>query len=120
MRTPHMKARIRYMLQGAVLETHDDIPDTIRDQLYAEEHRRIEKQQKVSNPLRRWGARNDSWNTEMSEGTGHGCFLRCGRNGRNAGITKETPRVVGSARSVKFDALLQRLRKTSATDAEVI
>jgi hypothetical protein len=50
MRTHHIKALVKYVEQGGTLETHDDIPDTIRDQLYAEERQGIEKRQKVPNP----------------------------------------------------------------------
>lgn len=42
-----MKALVKYVEQGGILETHDDVPDTIRDQLYAEERQRMEKRQKV-------------------------------------------------------------------------
>lgn len=45
-----MKALVKHVEQGRTLETHDDVPDTIRDQLYAEERQQIEKRQKVPNP----------------------------------------------------------------------
>lgn len=32
------------MEQGGILEDHDDVPDSIREQLYAEESQRLEKQ----------------------------------------------------------------------------
>lgn len=35
-----MKALVKYVEQGGILETHDDVPDMIRDQLYAEERQR--------------------------------------------------------------------------------
>lgn len=47
MRTHHMKALVKYVEQGGILETHDDLPDTIRDQLHTEERQRIEERQKV-------------------------------------------------------------------------
>jgi hypothetical protein len=50
MRTHHMKALVKHVEQGGILETHDDVPDMIRDQLYAEERQRIEKRQKATNP----------------------------------------------------------------------
>lgn len=43
-----MKALIKYVEQGGDLETHDDIPDNVREQLYAEENQRLEKK-KTSN-----------------------------------------------------------------------
>jgi hypothetical protein len=33
--------------EGGVIETHDDIPDNIREQLYAEEQQRLERLQKA-------------------------------------------------------------------------
>lgn len=50
MRTHHMKALVKYVEQGGILETHDDVPDTIRDQLFAEERQRMDKRQKSPNP----------------------------------------------------------------------
>lgn len=50
LRTHHMKALVKYVEQGGTLETHGDVPNTIRDQLYAEERQQIEKRQKVPNP----------------------------------------------------------------------
>ncbi|OJJ65598.1 hypothetical protein ASPBRDRAFT_531819 [Aspergillus brasiliensis CBS 101740] len=50
LRTHHMKALVKYVEQGGILESHDDVPDTIRDQLYAEEQHRIDKRQKPSGP----------------------------------------------------------------------
>ena len=49
MRTHHMKALVKYVEQGGRLDSHDDVPDTIRDQLYAEEQQRIDKRQKPAN-----------------------------------------------------------------------
>jgi hypothetical protein len=50
MRTHHIKALVKHVEQGGTLETHNDVPDMIRDQLYAEERQRIEKRQKAPNP----------------------------------------------------------------------
>lgn len=36
------------MEQGGVLETHDDIPDSLREQLYAEDSQRLEKRKKTT------------------------------------------------------------------------
>lgn len=41
-----MKSLIKYVEDGGVLETHDDIPDMIREQLYTEEQQRLEKKKK--------------------------------------------------------------------------
>ncbi|OQE62923.1 hypothetical protein PENNAL_c0256G06018 [Penicillium nalgiovense] len=48
LKTHHMKALIKYVEQGGDLETHDDIPDSVREQLYAEENQRFEKKKKCS------------------------------------------------------------------------
>ncbi|EEQ27160.1 hypothetical protein McanMca71_005271 [Microsporum canis] len=48
LRTHHLKGLVKYVEQGGIIETHDDIPDMVRDQLYAEEQQRLEKQQKPS------------------------------------------------------------------------
>ncbi|EFW14609.1 conserved hypothetical protein [Coccidioides posadasii str. Silveira] len=45
LRTHHLRSLVRYVEQGGVLETHDDVPDTIREQLYAEEQQSVERQQ---------------------------------------------------------------------------
>jgi hypothetical protein len=42
-----MKALIRYVEQGGILETHDDVPESLREQLYAEENQRHEKRKKI-------------------------------------------------------------------------
>jgi hypothetical protein len=43
LRTHHLKALIELVQQGLVLNTHDDVPEEIRDQLYAEHHQRRER-----------------------------------------------------------------------------
>lgn len=46
LRTHHMRSLVKYVEQGGIIETHDDIPNTIREQLYAEETQRLGKKQK--------------------------------------------------------------------------
>lgn len=46
LRTHHMRTLVKYVEQGGVIETHDDIPDNLREQLYAEENQRLEKRKK--------------------------------------------------------------------------
>jgi hypothetical protein len=41
-----MKALIKYVEQGGIFETHD-VPESLREQLYAEEDQRLEKQKKI-------------------------------------------------------------------------
>ncbi|KAF2022548.1 hypothetical protein EK21DRAFT_119643 [Setomelanomma holmii] len=43
LRTHHLKALIELVQQGLVLSTHNDVPEEIRDQLYAEDHQRRER-----------------------------------------------------------------------------
>ena len=38
LKTHHLKALVKYVEQGGVLETHADVPDSVREQLYAEEN----------------------------------------------------------------------------------
>ncbi|KAF7174073.1 hypothetical protein CNMCM6106_008192 [Aspergillus hiratsukae] len=40
---------VKYVQQGGIIETHDDIPDNVREQLYAEERQRLSKQNKSTN-----------------------------------------------------------------------
>lgn len=49
-----MKALVKYVEHGGILETYDDVPNTIRDQLYAEERQRIEKMTKGSQSSSKW------------------------------------------------------------------
>ncbi|KAE8383892.1 hypothetical protein BDV26DRAFT_287305 [Aspergillus bertholletiae] len=51
LRTHHLKALVKYVEQGGIIETHDDIPNYIRDQLYAEDSQRRSKQNKTSKYL---------------------------------------------------------------------
>ena len=46
LKTHHLKSLIRHVEEGGVLETQDDVPDDIREQLYAEEQQDVERQQK--------------------------------------------------------------------------
>jgi hypothetical protein len=46
LKTHHLKGLIRHVEEGGTLETHDDIPDDIREQLYAEEQQDVERQRK--------------------------------------------------------------------------
>ncbi|KAJ5993368.1 hypothetical protein N7451_009092 [Penicillium sp. IBT 35674x] len=49
LQTHHLKVLIKYVEQGGVLETHADVPDSVREQLYAEENQRLDKKR---NPRR--------------------------------------------------------------------
>lgn len=51
LRTHHLKALVKSAEQGGIIETHDDIPNNMRDQLYAEEHQRLSRQNKSSNNM---------------------------------------------------------------------
>ena len=44
LRTHQLRSLVKYVEQGGVLETHDDIPDSLREQLYAEENERSSRQ----------------------------------------------------------------------------
>jgi len=46
LKTHHLKSLIRHIEQGGTLETHDDIPDNVRKQLYAKEQQDTEQQRK--------------------------------------------------------------------------
>jgi hypothetical protein len=48
LKTHHFRRLIRYAEQGHPIRTHDDVPEDIRDELYAEEHQRLEKRQAAS------------------------------------------------------------------------
>ncbi|EER42386.1 conserved hypothetical protein [Histoplasma capsulatum H143] len=50
--THNLKELVRYVGNKSILEAHNDVPDVIREQLYREEQRRLEKRQSSgSNPL---------------------------------------------------------------------
>lgn len=44
LKTHHLKALVKYVEQGGVLKNDDDIPDSLREQLYAGENQRLEKE----------------------------------------------------------------------------
>jgi hypothetical protein len=44
LRTHHLKALVGLVQQGHALKSHNDVPEDIREQLYAEEHKRREQQ----------------------------------------------------------------------------
>jgi hypothetical protein len=46
LKTHHLTSLIQYVEQGLVLQTHNDMPEEIRQQLYTEEQQAIEKRQK--------------------------------------------------------------------------
>jgi hypothetical protein len=46
--THHFRRLIRHAEQGHPIRTHDDVPEDIRDELYAEEHQRLERRQVAS------------------------------------------------------------------------
>ena len=53
LRSNHMMALTKYVQQGGVIETDDNIPDSLREQLYAEENQRLERRKKsLDNVLR--------------------------------------------------------------------
>lgn len=45
--THHLRSLIQHVEQGLVLQTHNDVPEEVRQQLYAEEQKAIEKRQKL-------------------------------------------------------------------------
>ncbi|TVY71304.1 hypothetical protein LSUE1_G004473 [Lachnellula suecica] len=48
LKTHHLKSLIRYVEQGYELRTHENVPEDIREQLYAEEQQWLERRQKTS------------------------------------------------------------------------
>lgn len=48
LRTHQLKALIRHVEQGGQLWTHDDVPEDVRQQLYAEEQQQVERRQRAS------------------------------------------------------------------------
>jgi hypothetical protein len=49
LKTHHFKSLIRHLEHGGQLRTHDDVPEDIREQIYAEDQQRLERHQKVTN-----------------------------------------------------------------------
>jgi hypothetical protein len=50
--THHLKSLIMHVQDGHTLKTHDDVPEDIREQLYAEEQQSLERHQKASRATR--------------------------------------------------------------------
>ena len=48
LRTHQLKAIIRHVEQGGQLRTHDDVPEDVRQQLYAEEQQQPERRERAS------------------------------------------------------------------------
>jgi hypothetical protein len=48
LKTHHLKSLIRYVEQSGELQIHEDVPEDIREQLYAEEQYRLERQQRAT------------------------------------------------------------------------
>lgn len=51
LRTHQLKALIRHVAQGGQLLSHDDVPEDIRQQLYAEEQQQLERHQRASHSV---------------------------------------------------------------------
>ncbi|KZL85758.1 hypothetical protein CI238_10898 [Colletotrichum incanum] len=47
LKSHHLRALIRHVEQGGALENHNDVPDEVRDQLYAEEQQEEERHRKA-------------------------------------------------------------------------
>ncbi|KAM0703903.1 hypothetical protein Q7P35_008909 [Cladosporium inversicolor] len=45
----HMKSLIRHVQEGGQLESHADVPEIVRQQLYAEQQERLQRKRKASN-----------------------------------------------------------------------
>ncbi|KAJ8108526.1 hypothetical protein OPT61_g8114 [Boeremia exigua] len=48
LRTHQLKALIRHVQQGGQLQSHDDVPEDVRQQLYAEEQQQLERHRRTS------------------------------------------------------------------------
>ncbi|KAM3066206.1 hypothetical protein ACMFMG_012110 [Clarireedia jacksonii] len=46
--TRHLKSLIMWVQEGHTLETHDDVPENVREELYVEEQKSLERHQKAS------------------------------------------------------------------------
>ncbi|KAI3053189.1 hypothetical protein CBS147353_11511 [Aspergillus niger] len=46
LKTHHLRSLVKFVENGGELETHEDVPEDIRQQLYGEEEQRLEKQKK--------------------------------------------------------------------------
>ena len=49
LKTHQLKSLIRHVQQGGQLRTHSDVPEDIREQIYAEDQQRLERHQKLTN-----------------------------------------------------------------------
>jgi hypothetical protein len=49
LRTHYLTALVKYVKQGGIIETHDNIPSNVREQPYAEERQQLSKQDKSTN-----------------------------------------------------------------------
>ncbi|XHF99663.1 hypothetical protein AWENTII_003192 [Aspergillus wentii] len=49
LKTHHLKSLVKFVERGGTIETHDDVPEEVRQQLYDEEEERHEKQKKGPN-----------------------------------------------------------------------
>ena len=50
LRTHHLEGIIKHVQQGGAFEGHDDLPEEVREQLYAEEQQGVERQRKRRAP----------------------------------------------------------------------
>jgi hypothetical protein len=48
LRTHQLKELIKYVEQGNILRSHEDVPENIREQLYAEDQQKLERQSKFN------------------------------------------------------------------------
>ena len=48
LRTHHLRALIEFVEQGNTLQSHEDVPEQIREQLFTEERQRLERQPKAA------------------------------------------------------------------------
>ncbi|KAK2810293.1 hypothetical protein FQN50_003024 [Emmonsiellopsis sp. PD_5] len=51
LKTYHMKSLVEYVERGGIIETHDDIPDAIRKEIYDEEKQLLKRKQKGHNTV---------------------------------------------------------------------
>ena len=49
LRTHHLKALINFVEEGHTLKSHDDVPEDIREQLFAAENQRLDRQPQLTN-----------------------------------------------------------------------
>ncbi|OJD26887.1 hypothetical protein ACJ73_01717 [Blastomyces percursus] len=51
LKTPHLRSLVKYVEKGGALQTHEDMPNMIREQLYGEEHQRLERHHRETDSL---------------------------------------------------------------------